>query len=98
MSMNRFLAAVAVVLATFAGFSSCEKAPDAGKRVYVMVPKGVHPYYAPCWQGFQDAAKKYGVEAEQRTPNEFQLPQQVTVLENVIASKPAGIAISAIDD
>jgi ribose transport system substrate-binding protein len=78
--------------------AGCEKPPEAGKKVFVMVPKGVHPYYGPCWQGFQDAAKKYGVEVEQATPKEFELPQQVDVLHNVIAKKPAGIAISAIDD
>jgi ribose transport system substrate-binding protein len=77
---------------------SCEKAPDAGKKLFIMVPKGVHPYYGPCWQGFQDAAKKYGVEVEQDTPKEFDLPQQVEVLEDAIAKKPAGIAISALDD
>jgi ribose transport system substrate-binding protein len=80
------------------GVSSCEKAPEAGQQVFVMVPKGVHPYYGPCWQGFQDAAKKLGVTAEQATPKEFELPQQVEVLENIIAKKPAGIAISAVDD
>jgi ribose transport system substrate-binding protein len=77
---------------------ACEKPPVAGNKVFVMVPKGVHPYYGPCWQGFQDAAKKYGVAAEQATPKEFELPQQVEVLENIIGKKPAGIAISAVDD
>lgn len=94
--MRVMLAVLAVVLAV--GLSACEKPAEAGKKVVVMVPKGVHPYYGPCWQGFQDAAKKYGVEAQQATPNQFQLPQQVEVLENVIAKKPAGIAISALDD
>ena len=80
------------------GLLSCEKPPEAGKKVFVMVPKGVHPYYGPCWQGFQDAAKKYGIEVEFRAPKEFELPQQVEVLENLVSRKVDGIAISAVDD
>src|ERR1041384_835207 len=68
--MNKLLMVAAVVLTGLGVFatSSCERAPTAGKKVFVMVPKGVHPYYGPCWQGFQDAAKKYGVDVEQKTP------------------------------
>lgn len=74
-------------------------APAAGKKLtFVMVPKGVHPYYDPCWQGFQDAAKKYGIAVEFRAPKEFELPQQVEVLENLVSRKVDGIAISAVDD
>jgi ribose transport system substrate-binding protein len=96
--MNKLLTVAALLLAGCLGFSACEKAPEAGKKVFVMVPKGVNPYYGPCWQGFQDAAKKYGVNVEQSTPKEFQLPQQVEVLENLLATNPTGIAISAVDD
>jgi ribose transport system substrate-binding protein len=95
--MKRILLAM-VMVALALGLATCEKPVEAGQKVFVMVPKGVHPYYGPCWQGFQDAAKKYGVEVQQSTPKEFELPQQVDVLHNVIAKKPAGIAISAIDD
>lgn len=95
--MKRILLALVMVVAAL-GLATCEKPADAGKKVFVMVPKGVHPYYGPCWQGFQDAAKKYGVEVEQSVPKEFELPQQVEVLKNIIAKKPAGIAISAVDD
>ncbi len=80
------------------GIASCEKAPEAGQKVFVMVPKGIHSYYEPCWQGFQDAAKKYGVEVKKSEPTKFELPLQVQTLESVIASKPTGIAISALDD
>ena len=79
--------------------SSATTPPPAGKKLtFVMVPKGVHPYYDPCWQGFQEAAKKYGIEVEFRAPKEFELPQQVEVLENLVSRKVDGIAISAVDD
>jgi ribose transport system substrate-binding protein len=79
--------------------TSKEGGPATGKeRLLVMVPKGVHPYYEPCFEGFKDAAAKYGVKAEFRAAKAFEVPQQVEVIENVIARKVAGIAISALDD
>jgi len=38
----------------------------APKKTFVMVPKGVHPYYEPCYEGFKAAAKKFDVTVEQR--------------------------------
>jgi ribose transport system substrate-binding protein len=64
----------------------------------VMIPKGVHPYYEPCWQGFQDAGKKYGVKTEYQAAKAFEVPQQVEVIENTIARSVDGLAISALDD
>src|SRR5712691_2511604 len=73
--------------------------PAKGKeRVLVMVPKGVHPYYEPCYEGFKDAAAKYGVKAEYRAAKAFEVPQEVEVIENIIARRVDGIAISALDD
>src|SRR3989475_10461536 len=69
-----------------------------GEKVFVMVPKGFHPYYEPCYEGFKDAAAKYGVKAEYRAAKTFEVPQQVEIIENVIARHVAGIAISALDD
>jgi ribose transport system substrate-binding protein len=80
-----------------------QNAPASGsssgkKRVFVMVPKGVHPYYEPCYEGFKDAAAKYGVEAEYKAAKAFEVPQQVEIIENLIARHVDGIAISALDD
>lgn len=71
---------------------------ESGKPVLVMVTKGVHPYYEPCFEGFKDAAEKYGVIAEKVDPQKFELPLQVKVIEDLIARKVDGIAISALDD
>lgn len=68
------------------------------EKVFVMVPKGVHPYYEPCFEGFKDAAAKYGVKAEYRAAKALEVPQEVEVIENVIARHVDGIAISALDD
>lgn len=71
---------------------------QAKKPVFVMVPKGVHPYYEPCFEGFKAAAAKYGVTVRKVDPQKFELPLQVKVIEDLIAQKVDGIAISALDD
>ena len=68
------------------------------EKVFVMVPKGVHPYYEPCYEGFKGAAAKYGVKVEYRASKAFEVPQQVEIIENLIARHVDGIAISALDD
>ncbi len=68
------------------------------KKTFVMVPKGVHPYYEPCYEGFKAAAKHYGVEVDKVDPQKFELPLQVKAIEELIAQKVDGIAISALDD
>jgi len=94
--MKKFLFAILAVALSLT-LATCEKPPEA-KKVFVMVPKGIHSYYEPCWQGFQDAAKKYGVDVKKSEPTKFELPLQVQTLESVISGNPAGIAISALDD
>jgi len=64
----------------------------------VMVPKGVHPYYEPCYQGFKDAGVKYGVKTEYRAAKAFEVPQEVEIIENLIALHVDGITVSALDD
>ena len=74
-------------------------APAAGTlKVFVMVPKGVHPYYEPVYRGFIEAAKRYGVISEVDAPPRFDVSLQVKVIEDLIARGVSGIAISANDD
>lgn len=75
-----------------------KKADAKVARKFIMVPKGVHPYYTPCYDGFQAAAAVYGIETDYCAAKEFQVAQQVQMIENVIARKVDGIAISALDD
>jgi ribose transport system substrate-binding protein len=69
-----------------------------GEKLLVMVPKFLHPYYEPCYQGFKDAAVKYGVKTEYRAAKVSEVTQQVEVIESLIARHVDGIAISALDD
>jgi ribose transport system substrate-binding protein len=86
-----------MVLGGVLALAGCGKSGPR-ERTLVMVPKGVHPYYEPCYEGFKDAGAKYGVKTEYRAAKAFEVPQQVEMLENVIARHVDGIAISALDD
>jgi ribose transport system substrate-binding protein len=92
------LLSIATVLAIPGCGNKSEPTAAAKEKVFVMVPKGVHPYYEPCYQGFQDAAAKYGVRADYKAAKAFEVPQQVEIIENLIARHVDGLAISALDD
>ena len=93
--MQKRISALLVALALICSLSF---AAGAKEKVFVMVPKGVHPYYEPCYEGFEAAGKKYGIKTEYVAPQDFQLPLQVKVIENLIVRKVDGIAISALDN
>lgn len=76
-----------------AGTPAADKPPT-----FVMVTKAVHPYYEPCFEGFKAAAAKYGVKADRVDPQKMELPLQVKAIEELIAQKVDGIALSAVDD
>ena len=65
---------------------------------FVMVPKGVHPYYEPCYEGFTAAGSYYGVNVERIDPLKFEIPLQIKIIEDLINRHVDGIAISALDD
>jgi len=94
--VSLIVTAIAVAFGTFVlSSSACKK--DKG-RTFVMVTKAVHPYYEPCYEGFQAAATKYGVKAERVDPQKMELPLQVKAIEELIAQHVDGIALSAVDD
>jgi ribose transport system substrate-binding protein len=78
--------------------TGCNKPAGQSETVFVMVPKGVHPYYEPCYEGFKDAAAKYGIKTEYRAAKAFEVPQQVEIIENLIPRHVSAMAISALDD
>jgi ribose transport system substrate-binding protein len=66
------------------------------KYVMVTFQSGID-YWKNCLKGFEDAAEALGVSVEYRGATQIDANEQITVLEQVIAKKPAGIAISAIE-
>ncbi|MBD8070598.1 substrate-binding domain-containing protein [Bacillus sp. PS06] len=64
---------------------------------YVMVTFQVGmDYWKEVLKGFEDAAEALNVSVEYRGATQYDVNEQITVLEQVIARKPAGIAVTAI--
>lgn len=80
--------------------SSSSGSPLVGSKdeKYVMVTfvSGIE-YWKGAYKGMQEAAKNLGVTAEYTGANEYDINQEVTVLEQVIAQKPSGILVTAIN-
>jgi len=66
------------------------------KYVMVTFQAGIDYWKMPL-KGFEDAAHALNVSVEYRGAAQYDVHEQITVLEQVIAKKPAGIAISAIN-
>ncbi|MCC7208655.1 MAG: substrate-binding domain-containing protein [Anaerolineae bacterium] len=65
---------------------------------YVMVSNvAAHPYWLDAQYGGRDAAAELGVTWTYVGPADFNTPEQVTTLEQVIARKPAGIIVAALE-
>jgi ribose transport system substrate-binding protein len=66
------------------------------KYVMVTFQAGIDYWKMPL-KGFEDAARGLNVSVEYRGATQYDAHEQITVLEQVIAKKPSGIAISAIN-
>lgn len=77
-----------------------EKSPLVGEKSeeYYMVTfmSGIE-YWKGCYKGFQDAGKLYGIKTIYTGGLQYDINQEVTALEQVIAKKPAGIAVTSIN-
>lgn len=54
-------------------------------------------YWKGCYSGFKDAGKLYGIKTIYTGGIQYDVNQEVTALEQVIAKKPAGIALTCIN-
>lgn len=64
---------------------------------YIMVSNvAAHPYWLDAQYGGQDAAAALGVTWEYTGPADFDTPAQVTALEQIISTKPAGLIVAAL--
>lgn len=53
--------------------------------------------WAPCWQGFQDAAEQLGVKAELAGPSSLVAAEEVAVVEQAATMGATGICVSPIE-
>jgi ribose transport system substrate-binding protein len=70
---------------------------DSSEEYYMVSFLSGIDYWKICFQGMQDAAKLYGVTAQYTGQIDADAAGQVAVLEQVIAKKPKGITITAVD-
>lgn len=66
------------------------------KYVMVTFQSGID-YWKSVIKGFEDAAEALNVSVEYRGSTKYDVREQVTVLEQVIAQRPAGIALTVIN-
>ncbi|WP_407271345.1 substrate-binding domain-containing protein [Radiobacillus sp. PE A8.2] len=67
-------------------------------ETYVMVTFQVGmDYWKRALKGFEDAAEALNVSVEYRGATQYDVNEEITVLEQVIAKNPAGIAVSTMD-
>ncbi|WP_248927009.1 substrate-binding domain-containing protein [Paenibacillus hamazuiensis] len=66
------------------------------KYVLVTFQSGID-YWKNVLKGFEDAAEALDVSVEYRGATQYDVHEEITVLEQVIAKKPAGIAVTAIN-
>jgi len=87
--------AVGLALAALCWTGAARAAPTA---TFIMIPKSSSPYYKPCYDGFEAAGAKYGIEVQRMDPAKADAAVQSEVIQKALAQQPDGIALSAVDD
>lgn len=78
--------------------TSATKMQGTKSEEYYMVTfdSGIE-YWKGCFKGFQEAGNLYGIKTIYTGANKYDVNQEVTVLDQIIAKNPAGIAVSCIN-
>lgn len=67
-------------------------------QVYYMVTfMSGYSFWSECWRGYQDAANLLGVTAKYGGSQEYDVNQAVTSLQQIVATKPTAMAVTAMD-
>lgn len=92
------VAVAALALTGCAGNSSSSSTTSSEKPVYVFLPKSLNnPYWVDARKGMESKAPKLGVTAKFLDPPTDDAAAQVAIFDSILATKPAGIAISPND-
>lgn len=70
---------------------------DSNEEYYMVTFLSGMEYWKACYKGFEAAGKLYGVKTVYTGGPHYDVNQEVTVLEQVIAKKPAGIAVTCMN-
>lgn len=75
----------------------CALKGDKNEEYYMITFLSGIEYWKGCTKGFQDAGNLYGVKTIQTGGLQYDVNQEIMALEQVIAKKPAGIAVSCMN-
>ena len=67
------------------------------QEFYMVTFYSGYPFWVDCYNGFQDAAELYGVKTVYGGTTEYDVNAAITALDQIIAKKPAGIALTCMD-
>lgn len=70
---------------------------DSSQKFYMVTFVSGFSYWKQCYRGFEDAAKLLGVTPLYGGTTEYDLNKALTELEQIIATNPAGIAVTCMD-
>lgn len=70
---------------------------DKSEEYYMVTFLSGIEYWKGCTKGFEDAGKLYGVKTIYTGGLQYDVNQEVTVLEQIIAKRPAGITVSCMN-
>lgn len=70
---------------------------DPNKEYYMVTFLSGYPFWKDCYAGFEEAGKLYGVKTVYGGTTEYDVNAAITALDQIIAKKPAGIAVSCMD-
>lgn len=72
--------------------------PTGGSKTYILVPKALgNPYFDTANTGAQEAAQELGATVTYQGPATADAPQQIQLINSLIAQNVSGLAISAND-
>jgi len=82
--------------------SSDQKAGSAftgneSQEFYMVTFVSGYPFWKDCYNGFKEAGALYGVKTVYGGTTEYDVNAAITALDQIIAKKPAGIAVTAMD-
>lgn len=96
--------ALALSLAVGMAFGAMAQTAKAGQdkggangEYYMVTFLSGYSYWINCYRGFTDAAKAFGVKTVYAGTTEYDVNAAVTVLEQIIAKNPSGIAVTCMD-
>jgi ribose transport system substrate-binding protein len=92
--MKSFLK-LSILLAVIAIFALTSTTAISADKEFVIIAKYIHPWFDVGAEGFNDAAKEIGgIKTRYVSPRGASAEEQVKLMEDVMAEKPAGIAIA----